>query len=178
MQDVILIFCRYYKGSIVDFSRSGWIVDVQTPSGEASVARRVAYGLVPLRLRWVLVAMVLFILRELLHFLVVIIKPNARTLFANRDLYMFYILTATFIMGMILSVYCMVNLIHFAGKALANANRNWKFVIRCFPFLFMFNHLFDGIGKAYQIKMMKWLVFTTLCFIMTFVVGYYRASFM
>ncbi len=91
---------------------------------------------------------------------------------------MFYLLTTVFIMGMILSIYCMINLASNAGKSLEYANRSWKFAIRCFPFLFLFNHFFEDVGKDYQVKMMRWLVFTILCFCMTFVAGYYRASFM
>lgn len=87
---------------------------------------------------------------------------------------MFYLLTGFFIFGVILFVYSMVNLAHNAAKAIDHADNSWKFLIRCFPFLFLFNGLFDEIGKRYQIQMLKWLLLTMLCFGITFAIGYYR----
>lgn len=119
-----------------------------------------------------------FIQQELFHYLVDTIKQNVQILFVSRELYMLYTLTGIFIVGIILSIYCMVNLASYAGRAIEFANRKWKFAIRCFPVLFVFNSLFEEEGKGFQVKTMKWLVFTILSFVMTFTVGYYRASFM
>lgn len=87
---------------------------------------------------------------------------------------MFFLLTGIFILGLILSIYSMVNLASNAGKAIEHADNNWKLIIRCIPILFLFNGLFDEIGKRHQIKMLKWLFLTILCFGITFASGYYR----